>query len=362
MGELYRESEDFTVKQVYSKSDRGDVREALKGISDPDALIMISNGSQFEQHVRELSELCPNVPSIAGTGHFYGRTVKEGGVGIIALSGVKAVAGVMRYASTMPIHDVSALQKNVSAVSASSKDTVCIDICTGNDACVLTSMDSVLGKSGISLIGGTSMDPLVAVNGEVYNDAAAYIIVKNSGGRIKAYKENLYRPLDDTRFVASKTDRSRYYIGELNGKPAKDVYKNHLGINEGDIETQTFKNPFGKITGKDICIISLKEVSGGGLCCYRQVNDSDVLTLLDMGDFREITSETINNIRSDFNHISGIISVNCVFRYIVFNNNHYTDDYLNAMSGLGNSCGFFANGEHYNGQFVNQSMSCVVFE
>nr|MCR5237611.1 FIST C-terminal domain-containing protein [Lachnospiraceae bacterium] len=278
------------------------------------------------------------------------------------LSGVKACAGVMRYASTMPVHDVSYLKKNLSAVGATSRDTVCIDICTGNDACVLTSMDSVLGKSKISLIGGTSMDPFVAVNGNIYSDASAYIIIKNLRGKIKAYKENLYRPLDDMRFVASKTDRARYYIGELNGMPAKEVYKEHLNIQESDIETQTFKNPLGKITGKDICIISLKEVDGDGLCCYRQVNDSDVLSFLDMGDFREITAETLSQIRHDFEYVSGIISVNCVFRYIVFNQNGYTQDYLSAMSRIGTSAGFFANGEHYNGQFVNQSMSCVVFE
>lgn len=350
------------MKQVYAKSDGGDIREALHGISNPDALIMISNGSQFEKHVKELKEIYPNVPSIAGTGHFYGETVKEGGVGIIALSGVKAVAGVMNYASTMPIHDVSSLQKNVTSISANSKDTICIDICTGNDACVLTSIDSVLGKSHISLIGGTSMDPLVAVNGEIYSDAAVYILIRNVGGRVKVYKENLYRPLDDTRFIASRTDRSRYYIGELNGKPAKEVYKQHLGISESDIATQTFKNPFGKVIGKDICIISLKEVSGSGICCYRQVNDSDVLTMLEMGDFREITKETIDSIRGDFNRISGIISVNCIFRYIVFNENHYMDEYLTSMSQLSTSCGFVGNGEHYNEQFINQSMSCVVFE
>ncbi|MBQ8947730.1 MAG: FIST C-terminal domain-containing protein [Lachnospiraceae bacterium] len=350
------------MKEVYAKSDSGNLKEALRGITSPDALIMISNGKQFEQHVKELQEAFPNVPSIAGTGYFYGKTVREGGVGIIALSGVKAVAGVMTHASDMPIHDVGTLQKNVSAVSANSNDTVCIDICTGNDACVLTSMDSVLGKNRISLIGGTSMDPFVAANGVVYNDAAAYILVKNQGGRVRVYKENLYRPLDDTTFIASKTDRSKYYIGELNGKPAKEVYKSHLGISESDIATQTFQNPFGKMTGRDICIISLKEVVGNGLACYRQVNDSDVLCLLDMGDFREITSETIHNIKSDFSRVSGVISVNCVFRYIVFNNNHYMDEYLTAMSTIGTSAGFFANGEHHNGQFVNQSMSCVVFE
>ena len=349
------------MRQVYGKSDSGNVREALKGISSPDALIMISNGKQLEQHAKELKEIFPNVPFIGGTGHSYGKSVKEGGVGITALFGVKAAAGVMRFASSMPIHDVSALSKNVSAVSASSNDTVCLDICTGNDACVLTSMDSVLGKPGISLVGGTSMDPIVTVNGEIYKDADAYLLVKNTGGKVRVYKENLYKPYDDSRFIASKTDRARYYIGELNGRAAKDVYREHLNISEKDIANQTLKNPFGKITGKDVCIVSLKEVSGSGITCYRQVNDSDVMTILEMQDYREVTGETISEIRSDFSSIQGVFSVNCIFRYVVFNNTNFMSEYLNMLSSLGSSSGFVANGEHHNAQFINQSMSCVVF-
>ncbi len=350
------------MKQVYGKSDSGNLKEAVSGIGKPDALIMISNGEQFEDHVKELQKLYPDVPSIAGTGHFYGKTIKEGGVGVIALSGVKAQAGVLQYVSTMPLHDISSFRKNLSAVGAGMGDTVCIDICTGNDATVLTSIDSVLGKTGVSLIGGTSFDPMVAVNGVVYKDSDAYIFIKNIGGRVRVFKENIYRPLDDTRFIASKTDRSRYYIGELNGRPAKDVYRDYLDINDRDIETQTFRNPFGKITGKDICIISLKEVSGSGLCCYRQVNDSDVLTMLTVNDFRDVVEETMSDIRSQSPRISGIISVNCIFRYIFFNNNNYMSDYLSQMSSLGCHAGFVGNGEHYNSQFINQSMSCVVFE
>ena len=62
------------MKEVYAKSDSGNLKEALKGISSPDALIMISNGKQFEQHVKELQEAYPDVPSIGGTGYFYGNT------------------------------------------------------------------------------------------------------------------------------------------------------------------------------------------------------------------------------------------------------------------------------------------------
>ncbi|MCR5108542.1 MAG: FIST C-terminal domain-containing protein [Lachnospiraceae bacterium] len=349
------------MKQLYGKSDSGNLKEALKGITNPDALILITEGKNFEKHVKELKELFPDVMTIGGTGHFYGKTIKEGGVGVIALSGVKAQAGVLRYASTMPIHDISDMKKKVSSVGAGSNDTVCIDICTGNDAAVLTSIDSLLNKTGISLIGGTSFDPMVSVNGEIYEDADVYLLVKNLGGKVRVFKENIYRPLDDSRFIASHTDRSKYYIGELNGKPAKDVYKDYLNISDKDIETQTFKNPFGKITGKDICIISLKNVSGNGICCYRQVNDSDVLTLLSFDDYRDTVQNTIDEIKNS-GRISGIISVNCVFRYLLFNGDNYMSDYLQNMSTLGCHAGFVGNGEHYNSQFINQSMSCVVFE
>ena len=37
-------------------------------------------------------------------------------------------------------------------------------------------------------------------------------------------------------------------------------------------------------------------------------------------------------------------------------------DYLKEMGTLGNHAGFVGYGEHYNNQFVNQSMTCVVFE
>lgn len=67
------------------------------------------------------------------------------------------------------------------------------------------------------------------------------------------------------------------------------MYEDILHIKEKDITTQTFKNPFGKVQGDDVCIISIKEV-------------------------------------------------------------------------VGNHAGLIGYGEHCNNQFVNQSMTCVVFE
>ena len=276
------------MKQYFGMSQTGNLKEAAQGVHAPGLLILMSNADQFEAHVTELESLFPGVPSIGCIGMSYSTRVVEKGVGLVAFyDNVTAVANVLEQASTMPVKYIERMEQDLKNVHASSKDTVCIDLCTGNDACVLTTIHSILGKAGIPLVGGTGDGGKVSVNGTVYEDADVYAFVKNNGGKVAVYKENLYKPMPGYRFIASNTDRSRYYVGELNGKSSKQAYMDALHISESNIINQTFHNPLGKMNGQDICIISLKEVSGNGLCCYRQVNDSDVLVLLEEQDYNE---------------------------------------------------------------------------
>lgn len=351
------------MKQFFGMSQSGNLKEAVRGLGKPQLIMLMSNSEQFEAHVRELEELYPQIPSIGCIGMSYDTKVVEKGVGIVAFTdGVTVAANVLEHVSTMPVKYIQRLEQDVKNVNGTQKDTICIDFCTGNDACVLTTIYSVLKRKNISLVGGTGDAGKVSVNGRVYEDAVVYALVKNNGGRVKAYKENIYRQMGDYRFIASKTDRSKYIIGELNGKSARQVYQDILHITEQEITTQTFKNPFGKINGDDTCIISIKEVNGNALACFRQVNDSDVLIMLELGDIKETVKETIQQIRSDFPRISAVFSVNCLFRYLLFTDNHYMQEYLQEMSTLGNHAGLVGYGEHYNNKFVNQSMTCVVFE
>jgi hypothetical protein len=134
------------------------------------------------------------------------------------------------------------------------------------------------------------------------------------------------------------------------------------GCAERDIVNQTFKNPFGKMIGDDVCIASIKDVKDTGLILYRQINDSDILTLLEMRDPMEVAENTVRSIRSDFNRVSAIFSVNCVFRYLVLKERGEMNPYLEKIGQIGPSCGLIGFGEHYNSQFVNQTMTCIVFE
>ena len=49
-------------------SQRGDLREAVRGLVNPQLILLMSNSSQFEDHVRELEKLYPQVPSIGCIG------------------------------------------------------------------------------------------------------------------------------------------------------------------------------------------------------------------------------------------------------------------------------------------------------
>ncbi|MCI8725298.1 MAG: hypothetical protein HFG66_04070 [Hungatella sp.] len=351
------------MRQFFGMSQQGDLRAAVSGLNNPQLIMLMSNSRQFEEHVKELEKLYPQVPSIGCIGMCYDTSVVEHGVGVVAfLDGVSAAANVLEQVSLMPVKYIRRLEEDLRKVSASHSDTICIDFCSGNDACVLTTIHTALRRQNISLVGGTGDGGKVSVNGRVYQDSVAYALVKNLGGKVRAYKENIYHPMGDYRFIASNTDKANYRMGSLNGRPAKQVYQDILHISEQQILTQTFKNPFGKINGDETCIISIKDVSGSALSCFRQVNDSDVLSLLELGDYKAIVKETIHNICRDFPRRSAVFSINCLFRYKLFSEAGYMQEYLGEMGALGNHAGLVGYGEHYNNQFVNQSMTCVVFE
>ena len=81
------------MKQFFGMSQRGNLAEAARGLSNPEFIMLISNSSQFEQHVAELEKLFPKVPSIGCIGMGYDTRVTEDGVSIIAhTDGVEAVA------------------------------------------------------------------------------------------------------------------------------------------------------------------------------------------------------------------------------------------------------------------------------
>ena len=280
-------------------SSRGDIDEALRGLGDPKLIIMtVGDEKLFREAAVKLNDRFPDVPSIGCVGQAYGNnSVVENGIIITAFSGnITVDTGVINYVSKAPVAAVKNIQDSIAKVGPGKGNTVIIDFCTGNDECVLTTIQSAIAGRDVQLTGGTTWTKEVCVNGLIYSDACAYAVIKNNTGKVKVYKENIYTPTDKT-YICTKAVPQEYKICSLDGRSAADTYVNELGIKDGNVLEQTLKNPFGRCIGDEIYIVSIKEKdNNGNLYCYRKVNPKDRLYILEAGDDKAILSIVYSDI------------------------------------------------------------------
>ena len=253
--------------------------------------------------------------SIGGVGQAYiDKEFFDEGITVIAMKeNIKVVADVLEQASVMPIKYIRRLENAVRAVGGEKGRTACFDICSaGADVRAVTTLSDYLCRMGYDLAGGTSNSASVACNGKIYQDACAFFMFKNLNGKIKSYKENIYiHPQgDEKQFMVTEADPKKYKIRTLENKSAEKVYTSELGISRDKITTQTFKNPFGHVCGSDTYIVSIKGVeSDGSITTFRPANKMDFLTILKMGDYREVVQDTISRIKSDLGRAISQLSV-----------------------------------------------------
>lgn len=357
------------MKFTFGSSKKGNVTEALNGIREPAALFFsVADENMLADTATEIEKSFPGVPSVGGVGQAYiGKQFYDTGITVIAMQDhIKVVADVLEQASVMPIKYIRRLEDAVRAVGGERGNTACFDICSaGADVRAVTTLSRFLCRAGYDLAGGTSNSSAVACNGKVYQDACAFFLFKNLKGKIKSYKENIYIHPQGTekQFMVTDAEPSAYKIRTLENISAEKVYTSELGITRDKITTQTFKNPFGHVCDSDTYIVSIKGVEAdGSITTFRPANKMDFLTILSMGDYREVVQDTVAKIKDDLGSTAAVLSVNCLFRYIMFHDDHYWDSYLAEMSRSFSHAGMVGVGEHYNTQFVNQTMCCLAFE
>lgn len=111
---------------------------------------------------------------------------------------MKIRCGIITEASRCPVAGTTQLLKQIAEISPGTDDTVCVEYCTGSEEKLVTTFTSCLETKGIHLAGGTvfgvpdGKPPVVAYNGELYEDACVYALIKNTTGKIRVYKENIY--------------------------------------------------------------------------------------------------------------------------------------------------------------------------
>ena len=348
------------------------VKEATSGLSSVAGLFFQSSFDQLEAVSSLLSKKFPGVPLIGtgGTTYIESEATEKILVVVAFVSGATVSAGVLRYLSSSPIYDIMELEKAVTNIRPGQQDTVCLEYCTNDEESLVTTMNVALGRTTVPILGGTvfgtpaGKTSKVCVNGLLYEDSCAWMLVKNTTGKIRTYSENIYAMPDDAKtHVATRVNMKNRELISLDNKPAADVYASELGISRSAIVDNVFKNPLGRIVGDDTYIISQYEVSpSGGLISYKRACENDTICILKLLDYKAINERTRDRIKSENSRISFVFSVNCIYRHLFFTKENYLNTFLTDMSRLGNHVGVVGGGEQYKKQHVNQTMVCAVFE
>lgn len=347
------------------------IDEAVSGLVSPSMILFITSYDRAAETAEEIYKRFPNVPSI-GT---IGTMIANGMVGdqeIVVLGlyeDAKVSCGVVRHLSSCPIVSVKELEKKIHEVSPERDNTVCIEFCTGFEERLVTTLHSLLESKGIQMAGGTvfgmpeGKEAIVAYNGKLYEDSCVYAIIKNTTGKVKVFKENIYKKNSQISHIATKVDVNSKTLIELDGKPAADVYSQELNVPKNKIIDNVLKNPIGRVVGDQVFISSMKNLrNDGALENFKRINKNDCIYFLELGDYQEIEEETGNLIRKEMKGISLVLSVDCIYRFLLYGQENYFTTYAKNMATLGAHIGVVGGGEQFNNQHVNQTMVCAVFE
>lgn len=348
------------------------ISQATNGIGHPSGIIFICNYEELKGVTEALSNMYPNIPIIGASGSSIANGSPSDTQLVITAfyEDAKLSFGVLEGISNYPIVQVKKLEESMNAVGASKENTVCYEFCTGAEEKLVVTMQSVMSKKGIPLVGGTifgvpaGKTAQVAYNGKLYEDACAFAFIRNTAGKVKVYKENIYQKKPGSvGHYATKVVPAERGVLDLDGRRASDVYCQEVGVSKNQIVDNVFQNPIGRAVGNEVYITSMREVDqNGGIYFFKRIYRNDYLYFLELSDYEKTEKETRENIRRDVHKVSLILGVDCAYRYILYGNKNYLKTYASDMATLGNHVSLIGGGEQYMNQHVNQTMVCAVFE
>lgn len=347
------------------------VESATKQITNPTLIVFVSSYEHFEEATRLLHEKYPSTQIIGMTGYAYSKNeaVTEY-VGVWAInSGIEVKCDVINDLDRFPMKYIRKLEQSVDQVKPGRENTICLAFMTNNQDCLTTTLNSVLMKKNIELIGSTPFNSLeyenplgdkVSLNGVVYKNSGVYAVIKNLNGKVKVYKENIYQAIGK-KMVVTKVNKATNEIIELNGKPALEEYYSSVDEATNGTREGVIQNSICRLVGSEEFTL-VTYILPKGMFCQKKLDVNDVICAVKLGDYKQINAETKRMIAADFNKVSTILTLDCIFRHLAFSQDGYTQEYLNNIQSIGKHVGFIVGGETYKNQSMHQTMVCAVFE
>ena len=348
------------------------INDVVKKLENCTFIMYSADDKRFKEISERLWEALPNCKMIGTTGFMLTKSGSLGeGISAIGFSDdeVEAYVGSLCEASTCPVKYLPELTQKVHMIDQKYRDSICINFSTNNEEKIISTMKISLHGSKIRLLGGTAGNTTdgevkkVACNGKVLTDASVYAVIGSKMGKIKIIKENLYRPREKMHVVTKVSDDKRTIL-EIDHRKAMDVYQEELGYTDATVAEGVFRNPLNLVVGNENYIAAIFSFNKDrSISTYKNIMKNDLICFTDIeDDFKGFMENNIRGAVKD-EQVEGMFSINCILRYLFFENNKYTSSYAELLNkcGNGNHLGIIGDGEQYIEQHINQSMVCVVF-
>lgn len=348
------------------------VTQTSEALRDCTFIIYCADDKRFAEISEKLHDRMPDIKMIGTTGFMFNENGSFAeGISAIGFLGseVEVCTGILRQTNTCPIKYLPDLDKAVNTIKQRYKNNICFEFSTVCEEMVVSTMKISLERAGIRLIGGTAGNTApdtpkkVACNGEVLTDSTVYAVIGSKLGKIEIFKENLFHRKKITHNV-TKVSADERTIYEIDGHKAMDVYEKELGYTDATVNDGIFKNPISRIVGADSYITAIYSLNPDrSISTYKNCQNNDLIAFTEIDpEYKTFMEGNMLQLTSS-QKVAGIISINCILRYLFFENNHYTGDYAKMMHKMANNChwGVVSDGEQYVEQHVNQSMVCIVF-
>lgn len=351
-----------------------EVRNQIDSKGNPCLIIFSAPVEGFAYFTGEFKKAYPaaTIVGVTTVVCFCNLGYVEGGLSTLAVfDGIEYSSGVILETTRYPMRYASKIDDAVKKLS-DTENTVCIEFSTAQGKCEELIQDTyrnALEHRGIQVAGGTAGGPAissktyVSLDGIVYGEASVFVLIKNLGGRIITYKENIYKPTKH-HFMATDVDCDERTVYEYDDRPAAETLALMLGVDVAHLKEALFLKPVGRITGKDLYITDVDKIMpDGSISYFARIYNRTRLVLMEMADIEKVWNETAANIQYEIEKPSMTVAINCYGRTKYFMNTGRFEAFNDKLTcEYGNFVGVSGFGEQINYEHFNKALVLAVFE